>query len=552
MPGTYSFTVRASDTFSPPLSVTQVFTMNILNNMALPNSTLPDAVINLPYQGQIQLIGGTPPYHFVLGQYSSTPLGIKMNSSTGIFSGTPTTVVNDQMLVYITDSATPTPGSMNAFITLNVQPPLSIQTTSLPDSARGLNYGGTINIAGGRAPYAAQVISGTLPGGLTLGPSAYPMWFNLTGVPNTDGLFGFTVQISDSYSPPNTAQQTYQVRISDQMNMTGPYSAYLLYNQPYTATWPITGGFPPYTWAMNSIPPGFTFDATTGTLSGTPISGADYSHVSVITAHDSSNPPLQANYQVFQMNVINRLKILTTFLPAVATGRPLWLELYASGGSGPYAWSVSSGSLPSGITLNGSTGVLQGTPSAQGTYSFTVALSDGNTGTQHQTASQALSLVVKDPTQMQRNDTLATATPLSSLMLLGSISPYSDPGSSGPDVDVYKVSAAPGTQVSLYVDANNDFLAVPSPNSFVPVLEVVDLNGARYQTCTPPGFSGGGLTFNNPCINGLNGSFYQSTYYQFQVPGSGTTPVTFFVRVSDARGDARPDFIYSLSVYGVN
>jgi hypothetical protein len=137
-------------------------------------------------------------------------------------------------------------------------------------------------------------------------------------------------------------------------------------------------------------------------------------------------------------------------------------------------------------------------------------------------------------------------------MLLGSISPYSDPGSSGPDVDVYKVSAAPGTQVSLYVDANNDFLAVPSPNSFVPVLEVVDLNGARYQTCTPPGFSGGGLTFNNPCINGLNGSFYQSTYYQFQVPGSGTTPVTFFVRVSDARGDARPDFIYSLSVYGVN
>lgn len=551
-PGTYSFAVQASDTFSPPLTVSQTFTMNILNNMALPSSTLPDAVINLPYQGQIQLIGGTPPYHFVLGQFSSTPPGIKMNSSTGIFSGTPTTVINDQMQVLITDSATPTPGSINALITLNVQPPLSIKTTSLPDSARGLNYGGTINIVGGRAPYTSQVISGALPGGLTLGPSAYPMWFNLSGVPNTDGLFSFTVQVSDSYTPPNTAQQTYQVRISDQMNMTGPYSVYLLYNQPYSATWPITGGFPPYTWAMNSVPPGFNFNTTTGTLSGTPIPGADYSHISIITAHDSSNPPLQANYQVFQMQVINPLKILTTSLPPVAAGRPLWLELYASGGSGPYAWSLSSGSLPSGISFNGATGVLQGTPTAPGTYSFSVALSDGNTGTQHQTASQNLSLVVEDPTQMHRNDTLATATPISSLRLLGSISPYSDPGSSGPDLDVYKVSAAPGTQVSFYLSANNDFLPVPFPNSLLPVLEVVDANGTRYQTCTPAGFSGGGLTFTNPCINGLDGAFYQSTYYDLQVPGSGTSPVTFYVRVSDARGDARPDFIYSLSVYGVN
>jgi Putative Ig domain len=551
-PGTYSFTVQASDSFSPPMTVSQAFTMNILNNMALPNSTLPDAVINLPYQGQIQLVGGTPPYHFVLGQYSSTPPGIKMDSSTGIFSGTPTTLINDQMLVYITDSATPNPGSMNAFITLNVQPALSIQTTSLPDSARGLNYPGTITVAGGRAPFTAQVISGALPGGLTLGPSPYQSWFNVSGVPNTDGLFNFTVQVSDSYSPPNTSQQTFQVRISDQMNMTGPYSVYLLYNQAYTATWPITGGYPPYTWSMNPVPPGFSFDITTGTLSGTPISGADYSKTSVINAHDSSNPPLQANYQVLQMNVINKLKILTTALPPVAAGRALWVQLLATGGGGPYAWTVNSGSLPTGVTLNGSTGLLQGTPTAPGTYSFTVAVSDAYTGSQHQTANQALSLVVNNPAQMQRNETLATATPLSSVGLLGSISPYSDPGSSGPDIDVYQVSAAPGTQVNVYVSANNDFIQPPAPNSLLPVLEIVDANGVRYQTCTPAGYSGGGLTFNNPCINGLNGVFYQSTYYNFLVPGTGTTPVTFYVRVSDARGDARPDFIYSLTVYGVN
>jgi hypothetical protein len=273
---------------------------------------------------------------------------------------------------------------------------------------------------------------------------------------------------------------------------------------------------------------------------------------SIVTAHDSSNPPLQANYLVFQLYVYNQLLVTTSSLPEIAAGRTAWLGLEASGGAAPYLWSLASGSLPAGMTFNTSTGVLQGTPSVPGTYSFTVSISDGNTGALHQTASQALFLVVKDPTQLQRNDSLTSATPLSNLMLLASISPYSDPGTTGPDVDVYQVSAPPGTQVSLYVAANNDFVQPPAPNSLLPVLEVVDTNGTRYQTCTQAGYSGGGLTFNYPCINGLDGSFYQSTYFGFQVPGSGTTPVTFYIRVSDARGDARPDFIYTLSVYGVN
>ena len=548
--GAYSFTIQVTDSFSPPMHVSQMFTMNVLNNLGLPQTTLPDAVINKPYQGQIQPIGGTPPYHFVLGQLSATPPGLKLDSNTGIISGTPTATTYDVMLVLITDSASP-PATINPLITLTVQPPLSIQTTRLPDSARGLNYGGTINITGGRAPYSAQVVSGALPGGLSLGPSPYS-WFNLSGVPNTAGVFNFTVQVADSYSPPNTAQQTYQVRISDPMSMSGPSTVSLLYNQPYTTTFPIVGGFPPYTWTMNPVPPGFTFDTTTGTLSGTPISGASYGTY-ILTAHDSSNPPLQANYLVFQMYVSNQLKILTSSLPNVAAGRPLWLGLQTSGGASPFTWSLSSGSLPSGLTFDTTAGVLHGTVATPGSYPFTVSVSDGNPGALHQTTSQAFTLVVKDPTLMQRNETLGTATPLSSIMLLGSISPYSDPsGSSVPDVDVYQVSAAPGTQVSLYLDANNDFLQPPLPNSFLPVLEVVDSTGTRYQTCTPPGYSGGGLTFNNACINGLNGTFYQSTYYQFQVPGSGTAPVTFYIRVSDARGDARPDFIYTLSVYGVN
>jgi hypothetical protein len=190
---------------------------------------------------------------------------------------------------------------------------------------------------------------------------------------------------------------------------------------------------------------------------------------------------------------------------------------------------------------------ISGSPTTAGVYTFTLNISDGNTGNLHQTTSQQLTWTVKDRGQMTRNDTIAQATPLSNIALLASISPFSDPSSPGPDVDVYSMSAAPGSVVQVYAAANNDFMQPPEINSLLPILEIVDSSGTRYQTCSQ------GTIYNLPCINGLPGATYiQQPYYAFQVPGTGSTPVTFCLRVSDARGDARPDFIYTLNVFGVN
>jgi hypothetical protein len=106
--------------------------------------------------------------------------------------------------------------------------------------------------------------------------------------------------------------------------------------------------------------------------------------------------------------------------------------------------------------------------------------------------------------------------------------------------------------VQVYVNPNNDFLQPPEPNSLQPVLETVDATDKRYQTCAPaqplPT-----QTYNFPCVNNLPGSnLLQGNFYSFQVPGAGMTPVTFYVRLSDARGDARPDLIYTFSIFGVN
>jgi len=66
--------------------------------------------------------------------------------------------------------------------------------------------------------------------------------------------------------------------------------------------------------------------------------------------------------------------------------------LQASGGVTPYVWSMATGQLPLGLSLNASTGVISGTPSASGTYGFTAAVRDSESTPQ--TASQALQLTV--------------------------------------------------------------------------------------------------------------------------------------------------------------
>lgn len=546
-PGKYTFTVQASDSKTPTLTAMQTFTLTIDNNLVLPNTSLPGAVQNVVYLEQIQPAGGTPPYHFALGPNSSLPPGLSLNTATGQVSGTPTAVTQNTMVITISDSA-PQPASISPFVTLGVAPPLSFQTTTLPDGPRGIGYfGGNISLIGGRQPYTVQVSSGALPNGLTASANSFGNAINVTGVPSTDGTFQFTLKVSDSYETPNTATQNFQIRVSDPISITGPGSAGILYNQSYSASFPVTGGIPPYTWQMSAVPPaGFTFDTATGIFSGTP-TGPGFFNPNV-SVQDSSNPPQRATYFQFVLDIYGKLTILPTSLPPVATNSNVKLGMQSTGGAAPLQWSVTSGSLPPGLNFGmvGDLGVISGSPTSAGSYTFTVGLSDGNTGSLHQTTSQQLILTVKDPGQMTRNDTVATATPVSNITLLASISPYSDPTTLGPDVDYYSASAAPGSIVQVYAAPNNDFLQPPNPNSLQPVLEIVDSNGVRYQTC-------GGQPYNLPCINHLPGTSYiQGNFYNFLVPGTGTAPVTFFIRVSDARGDARPDFIYTFNIFGVN
>jgi putative Ig domain-containing protein len=87
-----------------------------------------------------------------------------------------------------------------------------------------------------------------------------------------------------------------------------------------------------------------------------------------------------------------QLTITTTSLPNGTVGAPYSQQLSATGGTTPYSWSLISGSLPAGLTLNATTGVISGTPTTAGTSPFTAQVADS--GSPQQSAQRALSISV--------------------------------------------------------------------------------------------------------------------------------------------------------------
>jgi hypothetical protein len=86
------------------------------------------------------------------------------------------------------------------------------------------------------------------------------------------------------------------------------------------------------------------------------------------------------------------LQITTASLPGAQTQAPYQASLAASGGTSPYSWSLRSGSLPPGLSLAAASGMISGTPTQSGNFSFTVQVKDSSSPAQ--TATSALSITI--------------------------------------------------------------------------------------------------------------------------------------------------------------
>jgi hypothetical protein len=135
----------------------------------------------------------------------------------------------------------------------------------------------------------------------------------------------------------------------------------------------MASGTAPITYSVSGglLPPGLTLSST-GSLTGTPTVAGIYDFT--VTATNSAG----ADDTPYRQTVLQLPAITTPSSPLTAAvgGAPLPAFTFEASGSMPISWSVTSGALPPGTSLDAATGAYSGTPTAAGNYSFTVTASN--------------------------------------------------------------------------------------------------------------------------------------------------------------------------------
>jgi hypothetical protein len=131
-----------------------------------------------------------------------------------------------------------------------------------------------------------------------------------------------------------------------------------------------------YSLSLGTLPPGLSLNSATGTISGTPTTVGTYNFA--ITATDANGCfGTQLYTIVIAAPGCPPITLSPTVLPGATIGTPYNQTVTASGGTAPYTYSVS-GALPTGLSLNPTTGAITGTPTTIGFFSFTITATDAN------------------------------------------------------------------------------------------------------------------------------------------------------------------------------
>jgi hypothetical protein len=282
----------------------------------------------------------------------------------------------------------------------------------------GSAYSQSLIATGGTTPYVWSIVpgAGSLPAGLAINSSGI-----ISGTPTAAGISNFTVQVSDASGL--TAQKALSITVTtgsveyDSQFVSQSVPATLQPNQAFsinvkwlntgTQTWDAANGVTVrsqnpannITWGGNTIPLFFftvaqgeqldlTFTAFAPRASGT------YNFQWQLYQEGAGFfGQVSANFSVVVGGGSNPPEITSAPSMEAVKGLAFSYPLAASGGTPPLMWSIASGTLPAGLNLNPSSGLLAGVPGVAGVASITVQVTDAES----RTAQKTMTLTVLPP-----------------------------------------------------------------------------------------------------------------------------------------------------------
>ena len=343
--------------------------------LSISTTALPAGVDRNEYLAVVEARGGTPGYTWAISS-GNLPSGLVLVPSTGLITGTPKQAGTSAFTLTVSDKGKPMQTVTKTF-SITTLVPLAITTSALSSAVSESTYSTTLQASGGAAPYTWSISSGSLPSGLTLDAVSG----RIAGTPRVIGASTFSVAVTDHGTLVQNTSKLLSITTLARLAITTSVLSSAVTGSAYAATLQETGGVPPYTWSISSgsLPSGLTLNPASGAITGTPTGNGTSTFITTVT--DQGNPT-QSVAQAAAIAVIPQLSVPSVALPAATTGITYAAKMQVNGGVPAYTWSIASGSLPAGLSMAGTTGIISGTPNAAGTFNFAAKVVDNGSPTQ--------------------------------------------------------------------------------------------------------------------------------------------------------------------------